>query len=193
MNIVITGHTRGLGKYLFDYFSKLGNTVTGLSRSNGFDINVDQEKILDIVTKHDLFINCACSKDSQRTLTLGAVNKVDNLIVIGTAMQKFKEFNSFNYIEEKKKLADTCDRLSINPNVKTNMLHLNISFLIKDKDSFLQTDNYIEYNEITNAIEYWLENKNITEMTFNWKITKLVENEFKKIIPDLDVNKLLKV
>lgn len=49
MNIIITGTSRGLGKYLSEYYLKKGNVVIGCSRS---EINIDHENYFH--TKLDL-------------------------------------------------------------------------------------------------------------------------------------------
>ena len=188
MNIVITGHTSGLGKIIFDHLSK-NHSVVGLSRSNGYDIEKDCDKIIDVVSKSDLFINCANNKHFQKQLLLSAVNKVDNIIVIGTAMQMFDEFLCFNYLQEKRSLADCCRHLSLDPNISTNILLINISFLPRTKNSLVQTDNFIEYSQVENLIDYWIQNKTISEVSFSWKMTDLVASEFAKLAPNIDFKK----
>ena len=38
-NVAITGHTSGIGKGLYDYFSSKGARVKGFSKDTGFDIS----------------------------------------------------------------------------------------------------------------------------------------------------------
>ena len=192
MKIVITGHTRGLGKYLFEHFGQ-HHEVLGLSRTTGYNIDTQQTEIIDIATNADLFINCAVSNDSQYKLVLGTVNKVKNMIVVGTAMQQFEDLMAMNYIMQKRKLYELCKVLSIDPSVTTDILHLSISFLPKHKDSLVQTDNFISYNTVVKYIEFWLENKNTSEISFNWKLTNLVKEQFTKVLPVLDVNNLSRI
>ena len=60
-NVAITGHTKGIGKGLHDYFISKGSKVNGFSLTNGFDIskkeNIDQ--IIELTRECDLFINNA--------------------------------------------------------------------------------------------------------------------------------------
>lgn len=59
--IIITGHTRGIGKALSDVFITQGHTVVGFSKSNGYDIE-DENVRNDIINKikdADIFINNA--------------------------------------------------------------------------------------------------------------------------------------
>jgi len=71
-SIAITGHTRGIGKGLYDYFVNAGCMVKGFSRENGFDIswykNIDQ--IIEETVDCDLFINNAYYEDQQANIAL---------------------------------------------------------------------------------------------------------------------------
>lgn len=188
MEIIITGHTRGLGKELFDYYS-VDHSVKGLSRSNGYDIVKDQEKILQEIQGADLFINCAYSGNAQEQLLMSSINTVSNTIVIGTTMQNIQEFSNFPYIADKKQLAEQCRQLSIDPTVSTNILLLNISFLPRKEGSLMTTDNHIDYTHVIDTINYWLKYKNISEINFSWKMTELVLSEFKRLSPSTNFTK----
>jgi len=56
--IAITGHTKGIGLALANYYTDLGIEVVGFSRTNGYDISkgVDQERIINESQDCDLFI-----------------------------------------------------------------------------------------------------------------------------------------
>jgi 3-oxoacyl-[acyl-carrier protein] reductase len=57
--VVITGHTRGLGKMLADYFHDEGAEVRGLSRSEGCDVG-DLEQVRKAMPRHvDICVNNA--------------------------------------------------------------------------------------------------------------------------------------
>jgi NAD(P)-dependent dehydrogenase (short-subunit alcohol dehydrogenase family) len=60
MKIIVTGHTRGLGKGIYDYFSK-DNEVVGFSKSNGFDITDSdcRTQIVNASEDADIFVNNA--------------------------------------------------------------------------------------------------------------------------------------
>jgi NADP-dependent 3-hydroxy acid dehydrogenase YdfG len=60
-NVAITGHTSGIGKGLFDHFTKLGCRVKGFSLDNGFDISKKEnvEQIISLTSDCDLFFNNA--------------------------------------------------------------------------------------------------------------------------------------
>jgi|694.fasta_scaffold04762_30 NAD(P)-dependent dehydrogenase (short-subunit alcohol dehydrogenase family) len=61
IKIAITGHTKGLGKYLHDAFIADGHIVLGFSRSNGYNIKnkEDRERIVAEVNDCNVFINNA--------------------------------------------------------------------------------------------------------------------------------------
>ena len=59
MNIAITGHTQGIGAALFGVFQKHGHSVKGYSRSNGYDISTEFDKIINDIQDCDVFVNNA--------------------------------------------------------------------------------------------------------------------------------------
>ena len=65
--IAITGHTKGIGLALSNYYTALGIEVIGFSRSNGYDIRkgLDQERIINESQDCDLFINNAYFRYAQ--------------------------------------------------------------------------------------------------------------------------------
>lgn len=67
MKIAITGHTQGFGNSLYEIFKSQGHTVSGFSRSNGFDIgdNLIREQIATEIKNFDIFINNAYHPQGQ--------------------------------------------------------------------------------------------------------------------------------
>ena len=61
MIVRITGHTKGIGKCLFNDLVQAGHDVQGFSRSNGYNISDPQSRqsILEQSKHADIFINCA--------------------------------------------------------------------------------------------------------------------------------------
>jgi len=57
MKVAVTGHTRGLGKSIYEHF----DGAVGMSRSNGFEIRDERyhHKFLEQIKPCDVFINCA--------------------------------------------------------------------------------------------------------------------------------------
>lgn len=68
MIISITGHTRGIGLSLKEYFESNGHTVFGFSRSTGYNIIKDQDAIVELSSNSDVFINNAYAPTGQTDL-----------------------------------------------------------------------------------------------------------------------------
>jgi hypothetical protein len=69
MKIAITGHTKGIGKSLYDTLS-LSHTVKGYSKSKGYDITKKTHRswILKEVNEYDVFINNAYDDFAQSSM-----------------------------------------------------------------------------------------------------------------------------
>jgi len=66
MKVIITGHTSGVGKSLYDKLIELGHEVWGLSRSNAYDLSTDQlGRFVSAIKNNDIFINNAYHKWAQ--------------------------------------------------------------------------------------------------------------------------------
>lgn len=70
MKVAITGHTKGLGKALANEFTKNGYEVIGFSKSNGYDISLEDTRssILTQLSDVDVFINNAYVLNGQTEL-----------------------------------------------------------------------------------------------------------------------------
>ena len=75
MKIAITGHTRGIGKALAEYFKQSGHTVIGFSKSTGCDITQESHRnlIVDSLKTCDVFINNAYAYNAQKQLLIDAI------------------------------------------------------------------------------------------------------------------------
>jgi len=65
--IAVIGHTRGIGKAIYDLYKKKKYNVVGMSKSNGFDIVHDQEKILEQIQDCSLVVLNAHADRGQLT------------------------------------------------------------------------------------------------------------------------------
>lgn len=61
MKVAVTGHTRGIGKALFDYFALQNNNVVGFSKTTGYNITdySSRKRILEEIKDFDIFVNNA--------------------------------------------------------------------------------------------------------------------------------------
>jgi len=64
MDIAITGHSKGIGKAMYDYLSK-SNNCKGFDIITGYDINVNSKEILEESRHCSVFINNAYCNDAQ--------------------------------------------------------------------------------------------------------------------------------
>lgn len=74
MKIGITGHTKGIGKGIYDRFAK--EQVTGFSIANGYDIaySESRKKIIEKISDYDVFVNNAFEKNGQTQLLKEIIN-----------------------------------------------------------------------------------------------------------------------
>ena len=166
MKIGITGHSKNLGKFLFDYYS-IDHDVIGFSRSNGYDIN-DPSNIIERSKDLDLFINNTYSGVSQIILT----EQIEcDMIVMGSEVANLApdyRLSSLSYYYNKRKLKETCNKLS---KTDRNILHLTIPFLENGLDKHnLNPKIVITYTEIAETIDFWLKNKNFTNINYKYQL-----------------------
>jgi len=192
MKIVITGHTQGIGRALYENFKD--HEVIGLSRSNGHDIDQNFDLVVEAAKGCDLFINNAYRDGQQLKLLQALKNHVGKMIVMGSVSRFYPELIPTNYVHDKQALAEACRLISIDPN-GIDILHLDLSFIEqtdidrRDPTAFT-SDNFINYNEIVNAVNFWLDNPKIRQMEFVWKLTPFVYSELKRINPNLDPSRI---
>lgn len=178
MKCVITGHTHGLGKHLYDLYNNRGWNVIGLSRTNGNDIK-DVSSIVEQTAGADLFINCTYGDGYQVQLMEALINKVDKMVVCGS-ISRFEPFASYinsDYVHNKRHLARACELLSADPQTQTDILHIDITFLEnpikfdpKDPNNF-SADYQIEFSEVSDVIDYWYDHPKLRQVEFRWKMT----------------------
>lgn len=175
MRCVITGHTTGIGKILYTHFVNLGWTVTGISRSTGFDLEKDLDFIVESSYNCDLFINNACVKDAQIKLLNKLHDRVGKMIVMGSIASDYPEqFGEYGI--NKAELEDACKKLNQLPGV--NILYLKITML----EDATSTDCPIKYADVLDSITWAIKNNAVTQIDFGLKATeetkRLIKNKF---------------
>ena len=194
MEIVITGHTSGIGKALYDHFINNGDNVIGLSRTNGYDIEHDFDNVVTSIAGCNLFINNAYRDQQQLKLFNALKGKVDKIVCMGSISRLYPELIPTDYVTDKQELYNACRLHNLTPN-SAPALHLDLSFIehtnveANDPTSFT-SDNHITFAQIISAIDYWLLNPVITNMEFKWKCTPFVRSEFERINPSLDPSRI---
>lgn len=193
--IIITGHTSGIGKAIFDKFNEIScHEIIGMSRSNGYDIEKDFDKIVAEAEGAELFINNAYRDKQQLKLFHALKNKVDMMIVMGSVSRHYPELIPTDYVHDKQELAEACRLESINPN-GIPVLHLDLSFIEgttvsgDDPTAFL-SDYNTPLNDIVETIIFWAQKPSIRQIEFRWKLTEHVKKELERINPNLDPSRI---
>ena len=124
--IAVVGHSRGIGKAICDLYSKKKYDVVGMSKSNGFDLVHDQEKILEEMQDCSLVVLNAHSDRGQLTLLKKiygrhSFDKMKVAVITSTSgieeepdYNQFKIWDKFKYVqycEIKKELIEYIDQL----------------------------------------------------------------------------------
>jgi len=170
MKICITGHTKGIGKFLYNKLSEKNHTVLGFSRSNGFDLDYHIHRVITESKGCDLFINNASAGDAQIILLQELCTSVPKIITMGSVCSNYKDVfdkkikNQVEYI---------CDRISLNPNL-SKILLLKLGFLEgTQKAEIIGEDVTISFKEIYEFIEFWLlAEPKIYKVDYTAKLTK---------------------
>jgi hypothetical protein len=193
--IIITGHTRGIGKAIYDRFKAVScREIVGMSRSNGYDIEKDFDKIVEEATGAELFINNAYRDSQQLKLVEALKDRVDMMVVMGSVSRFYPELIPTDYVQDKQALAEACRLISLNPN-GIPLLHLDLGFIegteINNDDPTAFISDYNTTKEdIVDTIIFWADKPSIRQIEFRWKLTPHVKSELERINPNLDPSRI---
>lgn len=193
--IVITGHTSGLGKAIYDKFTEVScRKIIGMSRSNGYDIDKDFDRIIDEAAGAEIFINNAYRDQQQLKLLQALKNKVDMMVVMGSVSRFYPELIPTQYVQDKQELAEACRLESINP-AGIPILHLDLSFIEgtevpENHPTAFVSDYNTTKDDIVDTIIFWTQKPSIRQIEFRWKLTPYVHSELKRINPNLDDSRI---
>lgn len=186
MKVIITGHTRGLGNRLYNFFLKDKNhSVIGLSRSQGYDLKYSLEKIIEIADGCDLFINNAYCGTAQNQLLQRLNGRVKMMIVSGSQGGYFSNLIPTDYGQHKKDLAELCHLISLDKNSDTKILHLDLSSLegndvdIDDPNN-LKCDYLTALDDVVKTVDMWIQYPCFNNIRFNFKITDLLYDQISR-------------
>ncbi len=193
--IVITGHTNGIGKAIYDKFNEIScRQIVGMSRRNGYDIDKDFDRIVEESNGAELFINNAYRDQQQLKLFHALKNKVDMMVVMGSVSRLYPELIPTQYVKDKQDLAEACRLESINPK-GIPILHLDLGFIegttidTNDPTAFV-SDYTTSYSDIVETIIFWAQKPSIRQIEFRWKLTPYVLEQLKRINPNLDPSRI---
>lgn len=160
MKIAITGHTSGIGKGLYDRLAVEHNLI-GLSRSNGYNICDQQEKILEKIHDCDVFINNAQDKNCQTSL----FNKVYNLwkndfktiLNIGSlARYQINDVRKSVYAQEKINLNNQANYKVMSGRKSCRIITVNPGYVDTKVVNENNTQNCLKVEEVCDVVEYIL-------------------------------------
>jgi NADP-dependent 3-hydroxy acid dehydrogenase YdfG len=158
MKIAITGHTKGIGNAVYNYFAE-NNEVHGFSRSNGYNISdkLSREKIANTVKEFDIFVNNAYNNyDSSQLLMLIEMSsrwKDTNKIIINISSRHTNADNRYSFT--KKQLNEFCEK-----NLYNKLYILNISPGLVNTDRVKDVQgSKMETTEIISVIDFALNNR----------------------------------
>lgn len=128
MKVVITGHKKGIGKSIYDYFVLKKHDVIGFSKSDGFDISKEKTRniIFEECLDSNIFVNNAYNDhDDSQLLLLTHVSKMwkktNNIIVNISSVNTNVDMI---YGKRKKELDDFCKM-----NKDLNIINLKPSYV----------------------------------------------------------------
>ena len=193
--IVITGHTSGIGKAIFDKFTEVScHDIIGMSRSNGYDIDKDFDKVVEEATGAEIFINNAYRDSQQLKLFHALKDKVGSIVVMGSVSRHYPELIPTDYVHDKQALAEACRLESINPD-RIPVLHLDLGFLegteIDDNEpTAFKSDYNTPLEDIVETIIFWARTPTIRQVEFKWQLTPFVKSELERINPNVDFSRV---
>lgn len=172
MKIVITGHTSGIGEYLYEKFFLQGYEVVGVSRQTGYDLSADIDRVVEVATGCDLFINN--TSVGQIELLERLNDKVQRMVVMGSIAGDYHQLINNEYSLTKRQLQEKCRELSLRPNC--SLLHLKISML----EDAVSSDNLISFKQVYNIIDFWIDDPVFTNIDFDFKLTAYTLEKIKE-------------
>lgn len=161
MKIIVTGHTKGLGKAIYEHYVNLGHEVTGFSRSNGYDVNNPEIKteIINAAKASNIFFNNVHNGLSQ----VDFLNRLHNATTIITSGSMAADLRGLNeYAKEKLTIENTHKQLA--KTTSCPMLLLKMGYLENYTDKPYRV---IKYQEVIDYIDFWLENRKATVIEFD--------------------------
>lgn len=161
MKIGMTGHTRGVGKAIFDKISET-HEVLGFSRTNGYDVS-DPITIINEVIDCDVFINNAYNKECQLNLftTLFDKWKDSEKIIINTLNfstildSNLKKDYENDYFTYKSQFLTELNNLYIQYNTKQCKVMNIFPSTLEGHESYPDSKNKVEYKDVANIVN-WL-------------------------------------
>lgn len=164
MKAVVTGHTKGIGREVYHFLQNKGYEVLGISRQTGYDLSQDLDKVIEVASGCDIFVNN--TKLYQTDLLERLYNKVDKIIVMGSIIADYHFLINNHYSKQKSELQSLCYKLNLLPS--TNILYLKISML----EDAVSSDMTVSFDDVIKLIDFWLKNPSISSVDYHLKLTE---------------------
>ncbi len=157
MKIYILGKSRGLGKHLAESFEKDGYQVYGFDKSNGFDIEKDQDIIINQIEENSLIILNAYANGSQKSILEKLILSNNKIIVMGSIAATFPDPSMKEYSDNKKDLNEYFTRQALEKK-SSDLLMLNLTGKV-----------YNDHKLVYDSIKFWLINTDVIAFTYRTK------------------------
>ena len=171
MKVVITGHSAGIGKTVYNQLINDRHDVVGFSLENGYDIGLEdiRQQIINASINADIFINNAYHLVGQIDLLkkiITAWQGQDKIIInMGSKVTNCQDFNDYNndytsidapiYVAAKKKLQEIVkDRTEMLPKICNIIPGMVDTELTKDISC-----SKLSTNTIADIVKYVLDHK----------------------------------
>lgn len=146
MKIVITGTTRGIGKFLSEHFKKLNHQVVELNRG---------DVIIESAVGCDLFINNAYMNGHQIDIFNKLYASVSKMVVMGSIASDYPDPEMPVYSQHKRELKERVLEVANSAAKKADILLLQLT-----------GESYNNSTMISQTIDLWLKNPSITCVCF---------------------------
>jgi nucleoside-diphosphate-sugar epimerase len=160
MRIGIIGHKGLLGNAILTEFAK-GNEIIGLSRSTGYDLQINYKEIIDICSQCDLVFNNAHVSTLQAGVIRDLAKTKVKLVTSGSIAANY----GFSDYCKQKKIIEETYHLYIRKYPERCLL-LKMGYLEGLEPGKTRNFKTIPLTTITSSIKHWLDNKRITKMEF---------------------------
>ena len=161
--IAITGHTKGLGHALFNYFHNNGDDVFGFSRSLGYILPFKMQEVLSLSDDADVFINNALPVTAQVSLLYQLYHrwKDKQKIILTVGSHTTDDFHTEpnQYYAEKFGLDAACKNLrKLNPMCR--IILIRPSYFASERVlKTIKPERYIELDEMCKLVDYIISSK----------------------------------
>jgi len=156
--IAITGHTSGLSKQIYEFMLSKNYRVVGLSRTTGYDLLTNYDRVIEAASKCDYFFN-NCHIDQIQSRLIEDLHNVCSVITSGS-MAADAAHTGQKYRVDKLHIEQTHKRYK--KISKYPMLLLKMGYLENYHDKYP-----IEYKQVLSGIDYWIDNPRVSMIEFD--------------------------